>query len=277
MPEDRGCPAAVTRPASGCLRKACRRTTGTRTRSSNGLASFCISPQPEFLIGRDAVDDDDVLRLRQNAQDAYRTEPAKSCFTATTVSFSVRLWKRMRRCSTAVITIGTAGKRRLRCRCTKLARGRTDADDEVRRMLCVERAQILDKRCFRILVARPRRRERMVLDIQRPARLPGQLGPYRPGVFAPRPEILAKGVKDHHPLGFRLGGLRARLQRTMTADNSRHRRQITRIRCSSRFTIGARRFNCPRRPAARAKQGHSSTIQRARKPSRSARSPASSA
>ncbi|MET0677158.1 MAG: hypothetical protein ABW175_15275 [Bradyrhizobium sp.] len=85
---------------------------------------------------------------------------------------------------------------------------RAHADDEIGRMPGAQRQQIIDERKLRILVAPSSDQKRMVLDVQRPGRLPRKLGTNGPGILAPGPEILSEGMQDHD--AFQLGrrGLR---------------------------------------------------------------------
>jgi hypothetical protein len=76
--------------------------------------------QPKFLVGRIAVHH---CLVSGKTRRIFSKTAGKLFATAPTVSFSVRVEYRMRRCSTAVNTIGVAAKRSCRWRWTKATAG----------------------------------------------------------------------------------------------------------------------------------------------------------
>jgi len=92
------------------------------------------------------------------------------------------------------------------CRCT-------DAYNEVGRLISEERAKVRNEGYFRVFVAGTSRHKRVISDVELPRRLPLQLTPNGLCIFAPGPEIPAKGMEKHYPLGVSRGGAPASEQR----------------------------------------------------------------
>ena len=60
-----------------------------------------------------------------------------------------------------------------------------------------QRIQVRDKGRFRVFVARSRRDQGLIADIQRPRRLPCELGANSPGILTPRTEVAPERMQDN--------------------------------------------------------------------------------
>ena len=80
-------------------------------------------------------------------------------------------------------------------------RGSTEAHNQIRRASDKQSPEVFDKRALRILIVGKRARKRMLKELHLPWRLPIEFRANGLGIFAPRFEIAAKGMKQQYPLG----------------------------------------------------------------------------
>jgi hypothetical protein len=76
------------------------------------------------------------------------------------------------------------------------SRGRTTNDDQIGRLLSVERLEIFNKFGLRRVIATPSRDEGLFLNVQRPGRLLVQFTRDLPAPCGKRLEILAKRMQE---------------------------------------------------------------------------------
>ena len=103
---------------------------------------------------------------------------------------------------------GSRGKELLPAPLHEGCRGSTEAHNQIGRAPDEQSPEVFDKRALRILIVGKRARKRVFKELHLPWRLPIEFRANGLGVFAPRFEIAAEGMKQQHPLGVSRQGRR---------------------------------------------------------------------
>ncbi len=167
------------------------------------LAEFA---EPEFLVGRRSVQNDNSLRAGKNTKD--RLERKAKIVRNSNDGVTIR---QIRELDTTLLDRcqyqGNLSEQMSAVMLNKIRGRSADGNDNIRRVFGIERIQVGNKRWPRIFIARACGNHRVVLNIDLPRR---QLLQILPNGFCIRPpwsEISSKGMQDQYP--FDLASLTA--------------------------------------------------------------------